>query len=669
MSRLLVLCLALVLAPCPSQAGEKPSWPGRYKNPPKAQGIALLEVWGHPEHHPSYGHTAAYSRDGKHLLTAWGGGVNGDGATDDSYLSLWDPARGKVLSETRIPRFAVTAAALSPDAKTALAGLLQRDAVGKETRRLSLWDLATGKERALGDKAASVVAAAFSPDGKRALVATFTSEKDLRFEVTLWDLNTGKPLRTLKHDKDDERAVTAVAFLPGGDQALTASGSELILWNLADGAQVRAMKGHQELIVNLAVARDGKRAVTGGFDASLRLWDLSSGKELASYQHEPKNAPLCSLAFVDGGDKVLALWTPHDSGGGADEPSVMGLWDSAAKKMQWTTKGLWRGIVPMHFMEAAKKALLGGGAHPFTLIHLADGSIDKLMGGATGSINALAVAKDFVVSGDQNGRLILWQKGAPVRTITGHADSISALALSADRQFLVSASSDKTLKLWDLRTGLARKTFAGHEGNVTSVAFSPDFKWIISASSDRTLKVWDIVSAKVLQTLSGHAEGINSIALAHEGAWVASASDDNSIRLWPLKNGKLDSARETIVLEGHQRQVASVAYSPDGKHLLSGSQDKTLKLWDLARNKAVQTLSGHGNWVSSVGFFEDGTAYSTSDDLTVRLWDALKGKETGRLDLSVHSDGPRCAAILPGEPGAFVVGTSGWVILKCRQTE
>ncbi|MCI0378223.1 MAG: WD40 repeat domain-containing protein, partial [Gemmataceae bacterium] len=353
----------------------------------------------------------------------------------------------------------------------------------------------------------------------------------------------------------------------------------------------------------------------------------------------------------------------------ADEPSDMGLWDSAAKKMQWTTKGHWRGFVPMHVLDGGKKALLGGGAHPFTLIHLADGSVDTLRGGATGSINALAVAKDLVVSGDQNGHLIFWQKGEPTRIIRGHADAIMALALSADRQFLVSASSDKTLKLWDLRTGVARKTFTGHEGNVTSVAFSPDYKWIISANSDRTLKVWDIVSAKELQTLTGHAEGVNAVALAADAAWAASASDDNSIRLWPLKNGKLDPTRETVVLEGHQRQVTAVAYSPDGKYLLSGSQDKSLKLWDLARNKAVQTLSGHGNWVSGVGFLENGTAWSTCDDLTVRLWDALKGKEVGRLDLSVHSDGPRCAAALPGEPGELLVGTSGWVILKCRLTK
>ena len=66
----------------------------------------------------------------------------------------------------------------------------------------------------------------------------------------------------------------------------------------------------------------------------------------------------------------------------------------------------------------------------------------------------------------------------------------------------------------------------------------------------------------MLQTFTGHAEGINGLALAPDASWVASASDDTTVRLWPLKDGKLDTVRETVILEDHQRQLAVSFFRP-----------------------------------------------------------------------------------------------------------
>ena len=100
---------------------------------------------------------------------------------------------------------------------------------------------------------------------------------------------------------------------------------------------------------------------------------------------------------------------------------------------------------------------------------------------------------------------------------------------------------------------------------------------------------------------------------------------------------------------------------------MTGSQDKTLKVWDVARRKVVKTLQGHTNWITSVCYLDDNIVASTSDDLTVRLWDVVKGMEIGQIELGLNADCPRSLARLPASNGTFLVGTSGWVILKCAR--
>jgi WD40 repeat protein len=656
MLRRLVCSAWMIFLPWSAHAQEK-SWPGRYQSPPKTRGVTVLELWGSPEQQPAYGHTAVFSKDGKQALYAYGGAIDPDGATDDSFLSLWDVAASRLVREIVVPKMAVTALALSPDDRFAYAGLLHVDGKGKESFRLTLWDLASGKAvKSHDSQTGAVTALAFAPDGKSALAV---------YANGLAQLYEGDKVKGVAKDKEP---ALAAAFHPDGTQALISFGSNLKLWDLQTGKEIREFKGHEGTVLAVAFSPDGKRAASSADDVSVRLWEVASGGQIGVLKKDAANNSLISIAFADRGKKVLCVWTGFDIATGTQEQSDICLWDPEAKKELWSHKARMRGVVPIFVAPDAKLATLGGGANPFTLVDLADGRETKLWGGHKSAVNALAaLGNGTVLSAGQDATLKIWEHGIPVKTWRGHADAVNALALSKDGQFLITGSADKTVKLWDMRSGKVRKTFSGHTGNVTGVAFSPDFRWIVSGSNDRTLKVWDLVTAKELQTLTGHAEGVNCIALAPDASWVASASDDNTVRLWPLKDGLLDREREAVVLEGHQRQVTCVVFSADGKRLLTGSQDKTLKVWDVAKGTVAKTLEGHKNWISSVSYLGDHVVCSTSDDLTVRLWDVAKGTEVGQIDLSHSADCPRSLARL--DNGDFVVGTSGWVILKCARTK
>jgi len=79
-------------------------------------------------------------------------------------------------------------------------------------------------------------------------------------------------------------------------------------------------------------------------------------------------------------------------------------------------------------------------------------------------------------------------------TLVGYRHWVNAVAYSPDGRWLVSGSSDKTLKVWDTESGREQITLVGHTRTITSASFSPDGRWIVSASYDKTLKLWDASS-------------------------------------------------------------------------------------------------------------------------------------------------------------------------------
>jgi WD40 repeat protein len=250
---------------------------------------------------------------------------------------------------------------------------------------------------------------------------------------------------------------------------------------------------------------------------------------------------------------------------------------------------------------------------------------------------------------------------ALLRTLEGHSQFVKGVAISPNGRHAISASLDKTLRVWDLETGRILRILEGHSHAVNGVAISPDGQSAVSACEDKTLKVWNLESGCILCTLEGHFAPVTSVAIAPNGGRVLSASEDNTLKVWDLEAG-----RELLTLKGHTLSVYAVATTPDGRRAISASRDQTLKVWDLATGRILRTLEGHSSSVQGVAVTPDGRrAVSASWDQTLKVWDL----DTGRALRTLCGHSSRVTSVAIAPDGRHAVSASGDNTLKVWDLE
>jgi WD40 repeat protein len=239
---------------------------------------------------------------------------------------------------------------------------------------------------------------------------------------------------------------------------------------------------------------------------------------------------------------------------------------------------------------------------------------------------------------------------AALALLLGHGDRVSSAAYSPDGKRLVSASRDKTIRLWDSETGLQIAVLSGHDNRVNSAVFSPDGAHILSSSSDKTARIWDASTGAQIMVLSGHDAPLTCAAYSSDAARIVTSSADNTARIWDARSGAM-----LAVLKGHGDIVNCAAISRDGTRVVTASYDKTARIWDARTGAQIAVLSGHSGALLNAQFSPDGQQIVTaSEDKSVRIWDARTGGQLASL--AVNGDTVFTAAYSPD--GGRIVTTS-----------
>jgi dipeptidyl aminopeptidase/acylaminoacyl peptidase len=284
-----------------------------------ASGLELLTFAGHT----NQVNTVAFSPDGRTALSG-----STDWSNEDKLLKLWDIESGRELRSFKAHNGYIRSVAFSPDGRTALSG----DNHGM----LKLWDIASGRELLRGrSHNAEVNSVAFSPDARTVLSS---SPGNWEGTLKLWDIVSGRELRSFtEHGNDRCYPGGPAAFSPDGSTALSAYRCEdimLRLWDVASGRVLRSFKSDPSSKVNsIAISPDGRMALSGSDNGMLKLWDLASGREVSSFMADtdPRTGRACSpntqchvYSAVFSPDGRFALSGSHDR--------TLKLWDIS----EWT---------------------------------------------------------------------------------------------------------------------------------------------------------------------------------------------------------------------------------------------------------------------------------------------------------------------------------------------
>ncbi len=219
-----------------------------------------------------------------------------------------------------------------------------------------------------------------------------------------------------------------------------------------------------------------------------------------------------------------------------------------------------------------------------------------------------------------------------LRALFGHDEAVTSAVFSPDARLVLTASADKTARLWDARTGKPVGGPLEHDERVTAAVFSPDGQRVLTGSADKTARLWDVRTGKAVLKPLEHPDAVVAVAFSPDGATLATTCADQKARLWKAATGQpLGPPRETFT------KIGRVLFSPDGKMLLTGFPGKAVQRWDAATGRALGAPLLHAQSVWGAAFSPDGkTILTGAFDKKARRWDAATGKPLGAaLD---HSD-------------------------------
>lgn len=465
---------------------------------------------------------------------------------------------------------------------------------------------------------------------------------------------------------------------------------------LGRGFTARVFAGHTDLIFDLDFSPDGKYVATGGGDATVRIWDVQTGKELLKIS--PPVRIVNAIEYSPDGKYLLS---------GSPGP-ITWLWDARTGKPVQEFKGSTGGTWEVKFSPDGRYVITGDD-HLTRLWDVRTGTlVRELNAHIEGEIIGGNIAVTFspdgktIATGEQDGTIRTWDvetgqqltkfntegnsvyieyspdgktlvsisgkiaqlfdtvTGKEIHRLVGHTELTAWAGFSPDGRMIVTASHDKTLRLWDAATGQELHQFFGHTGPITTVTFSPDGRYILAGSEDRTARLWDVTAETephLVRTVEGGPALFGNAFtpfLSPDGQSVIRYAQgdqyNKALTIWNTKTGEYEFLHPE--LKRLLQTISVLAFSPDNRLLFGGGDDGVAWLWDAKTGKELFELNGHSAPVRAVLFSPDGRMLlSASEDMTARLWDAQTGKLLQQF--AGHTEPVRAIAFSPD--GRFVL--------------
>jgi WD40 repeat protein len=529
---------------------------------------------------------------------------------------------------------------------------------GRGRTPVHLWESATGKQVLVLAAPRAGWVGSLSPTGQFLLTSGLDRKR------RLWDVATGKVMHTFD---GDDWGIEAGPFSPDGKAVVLPDGArDAVVWDTATGAKRLTLAGHTARVRHALFSPDGTRIVTTSDDQTVRLWEAGTGRALRTLdwlRHQvrpgvirPPNRPVLSevkrVAFSADGKRLLTV----------DSSYAARVWDTSTGK----EVAVFRGMVDhARLSHDGERVLTWVSSAQFRYLLVRDVATGKEVARCVGHEDGITAAEfspdgRTIVSGSYDRTVRLWDAttGQQRAVLRGHQERVDDVCFSPDGEWIASASDDRTARLWRTASVKERATRRGLDSQLVRV--SPDGERVLAPSGRTAVGVWDVRTGKQLvdQTgyllpggaspdgrllllaagtavrvvdagtgkdqavLRGHEKAVGRAVFSGDSKRVVTASNDGTARVWAAATG-----REEVVLRGHTAEVRKAAFDPTGQRVVTASADRTARLWDLGTGKTLAVLKGHADEVVDVCFSADGQRVaSTGRDQTLRLWDPTTGR-------------------------------------------
>lgn len=436
--------------------------------------------------------------------------------------------------------------------------------------------------------------------------------------VKIWDLVKRRCIHTLK---DHNTAVRGVGFDQDGDLFISGGRDNVvIIYNTKNFKTINTFPINEQIEAAgfVSLIDDRQYFYTGGLENVLKIWDIKSG-EMRGRSPIPLKTNE-ELLIID----VIKLYNNN---------LYLVISDQT--------------LIELDLQELTPGHGHGHGHGQGQGDEIVEFPIVKRIAGNQGIIadikyvgpefNLLAMATNSPAL-----RIVDIEKPLELRVYEGHTDILNAVDVSTDGKWIATASKDNEARLWrwngELQDFEPFARFQGHAGAITAISLSKsqnEPKFLITGSSDLTIKKWKIPNTpnSIVKTSEytrrAHDKDINSIDVSPNDEYFATASYDKLGKVWQTDSG------ETIgVLKGHKRGLWDINFYKFDKLIVTGSGDKTIKVWSLLDFSCKKTLEGHTNSVQRVKFFnrEHPQLLSCGADGLIKLWDYKQGEIIKSLD-------------------------------------
>jgi len=517
-------------------------------------------------------------------------------------VEIFDPATGALLTSLQVDFAETRGLCWSPDGRQlAVTGWNERNPVGE----ISLWDLETGKRIRSVAAALAVTEGScdWSPDGTKLVING--------------RIYGAQSLELLSQPVVPIELAGSSQFSPQGDLFAFMTGKDIEIRSTPDSVIKGRLTGHVSQVLSIRWSPDGKLIASCSKDDTVRVWDVESKRELITLRGHSNDV-----------DDVQ--WNPNGTQLLSADGETIQVWDYDGANRLFSPLEHPTGVQTL-LWDAEGEVLAAGG---LSGLQLFDSESGIVLASATAEHAGNSCQFSPTVAWDSNnGRIAVWH-GETIVWLDDQSlekqsawqlpDDFGTIAVSPDGTKLAATfpQLESDITIYDTSTGKPLATVEVNSFQSASLCWSPDGRFLACGGHMHGIVV-DGTTGAFVRDLNPQqpTKFLNSIAWSPSGDRIAVACENQMIVVFDADTGAI---RQTLL--GHTGGVECVAWNFDSTRLASCGLDKSVRIWNPDEGALLLTLTGHGDDVRSVAWSPDGVRLaSASVDGDIRIWNAYAG--------------------------------------------